>query len=452
MLKKISFVSLLLALILFLVNFFFFDFSSLTNPYSSGCTSKVMTVPVPMEPTSKSVLLINLDTDSVIFEKNSAEKLPIASLTKVITALVVLDKVKDLDTQIPVKKELIRSLDGTGSSLSGIIAGEILTPKQLLHCLLITSGNDAALILADYVGGGSVENFVNMMNEKALSLGCRNTHFTNPHGLDEDDHYSTAKDLCLIAKNAMKNSLLMEIASTTTSKILGDKRYPLVTTNSMIDKARGGKYFYKYAKGIKTGYSSKAGKCLISTASNGEYSYLCIVLGGFSEKKDENVAMLESKELYQWAFDNLQLRRLASHDSPIGEVKLKLSWKNKKLLLVPSKDYSVMLPKDILASSIDYKLDAPDCVLAPIKSGQTIGKATLSYANTPVAIIDLVCEKDIKRSNILLIFYVLSSFLGSIWFRLALAILLTLFLVYVVLFVRRNKLKKRKKYSKKRYL
>lgn len=446
MLKKISFISLLLALILFLINFFFFDFSSLSTPYTSKNISKVMTIPIPVEVTSKSAFLINLDTDTIIFEKNIDEKLPIASLTKVMTALVVLDKVKDLETKISIKRELIRSLDGTGSSLSGIKVGEELSVLQLLHCLLITSGNDAALVLADYVGEGSIKKFVDMMNEKASALGCKNTHFTNPHGLDDEDHYSTARDLEIIARCAMKNSLLMDITSISTSKILGEGRYPLVTTNSMIDRVRGGKYFYKYAKGIKTGYSSKAGKCLISTASDGNYSYLCIALGGFSEKKDENVAILESKSLYQWAFENLQLKQLANKNTPLGEIKLKLSWNSKKLFLTPSKDCSVMLPKDILDSSIDYKLDVPNCVLAPIKPGQTLGVATLSYANSPVAVIDLVSDKTVKRSNILLIVYIFTSFLGSIWFRATLAILLILFLAYIVLCIRQNKAKKRRKY------
>ena len=307
MLKKFSLFLLLTSLVVFLFNFFFFDFSSLSADKSFSDGEKIMALDIPINVASKSVLLVNLDTDSVIFEKNTEEKLPIASLTKIITALVVLDKVKDLETKVSVKKEVVNSLYGTESSLSGIKIGEELSVLQLLHCLLIPSGNDAALVLSDYVGEGSIEKFVEMMNEKVAQLGCKNTHFMNPHGLDEEGHFSTAKDLATIAKYAMGNSLFMEISSTSTSKILGEGRYPLVTTNSMIDRARGGKYFYKYAKGIKTGYSSKAGRCLVSMASNEKYSYLCVALGGFGEK-DENVAMIDSKNLYQWAFDNLQLR------------------------------------------------------------------------------------------------------------------------------------------------
>ena len=444
MLKKFSLFLLLTSLVVFLFNFFFFDFSSLSADKSFSDGEKIMALDIPINVASKSVLLVNLDTDSVIFEKNTEEKLPIASLTKIITALVVLDKVKDLETKVSVKKEVVNSLYGTESSLSGIKIGEELSVLQLLHCLLIPSGNDAALVLSDYVGEGSIEKFVEMMNEKVAQLGCKNTHFMNPHGLDEEGHFSTAKDLATIAKYAMGNSLFMEISSTSTSKILGEGRYPLVTTNSTIDRARGRKYFYKYAKGIKTGYSSKAGRCLVSMASNEKYSYLRVALGGFGEK-DENVAMIDSKNLYQWAFDNLQLRSLATKNVPLGETNLKLSWGSKKLPLSPFKDCSVMLPKDILPSSIEYRLDVPERIFAPIKEGQVLGKATLSYANSPVAVVDLVCEKAVKRSFLLLILYIFTSFLHSIWFRASLAILLVLLAFYVILVIRQNKFRKRRR-------
>lgn len=450
MLKKFSLFLLLTSLVVFLFNFFFFDFSSLSTNEILPEGEKITVLDIPVNVTSKSVLLINLDTNSAVFEKNVEERLPIASLTKIITALVVLDKVKDLEAKVPVKKEVIKSLYGTESSLSGIKVGEELSILQLLHCLLIPSGNDAALVLADYVGEGSIEKFVEMMNEKVAQLGCKNTHFMNPHGLDEEGHFSTAKDLAVIAKYATGNSLFMDISSTSTSKILGEGRYPLVTTNSMIDRARGGKYFYKYAKGIKTGYSSKAGRCLISMANNDKYSYLCVVLGGFGEK-DKNVAMIDSKNLYQWVFDNLQLKSLATKNVPLGEANLKLSWGNKRLPLSPLKDCSVMLPKDILPSSIEYHFDVPERIFAPIKEGQVLGKATLSYANSPVAVIDLVCEKAVKRSILLLIVYIFTSFLQSIWFRASLAILLILFAFYIILAIRQNKFRKRRR-NKGRYL
>ena len=132
----------------------------------------------------------SLDTGTVLFEKSSTEKAAPASLTKIVTAAVALKNCDDLNVVITVPEYCIRLLDGTGSSMSGIKAEEEITMSALLNCLLVSSGNEAALIIADYVGNGSVADFVQMMNDLAAEVGCVNTHFMNPHGLDEPDHYT----------------------------------------------------------------------------------------------------------------------------------------------------------------------------------------------------------------------------------------------------------------------
>ena len=195
---------------------------------------------IDFEPISKSLYLENLDTDTVVYTKAADEKRYPASTTKIMTYIITAEHVSDIQhTNVTIKSSTLHMLDGTGSSMAGLKAKETLSVYQLLHCLMIPSGNDAALVLADFIGEGDINKFVDMMNEKAKELGCENTHFANPHGLHDEKHYTTARDMAKIAKYAMKLPYFMEICNTATSDCIGEDRY-LVTTNSMIDPVRGG--------------------------------------------------------------------------------------------------------------------------------------------------------------------------------------------------------------------
>ncbi|MBR1778902.1 MAG: D-alanyl-D-alanine carboxypeptidase [Clostridia bacterium] len=406
---------------------------------------------IGFEPSCSSILLYNLDSDSVVYSKNATEKVAPASLTKIMTYIIVAEEIQDIDnTMVEIKKEVINKLLGTGSSMSNIKAGESYSVNQLLHCMMIKSGNDAALALADYITHGNIEDFVNKMNKRAGELGCDATHFSNPHGLYAEDHYTTAEDLLKITKYAMTLPNFLEITSKVTSNILGEDKYPLVTTNSMIDPVRGGKYYYKYAKGIKTGYEALAGRCLVSTAVNNGYTYICIALGGFSEK--DNLAMLDSKALYQWAFNNLSLKPIIDKNKPIGEVKLNFAWGKDSLQLLPAGDYSAMLPKAVLPASIDIKLNVPQEVTAPVKVGQKVGTADLFYANSKVATIDVVSSENIRKNYFLFFAHVFKSIISSIWFKIAFVLLLIFIAFYIRNFLRYSKKKKKKiQINKRRY-
>lgn len=147
-------------------------------------------------------LMINLDNDTVIFEKDADKQTAPASLTKIMTATVVLENCKNLDEEVEADYSTIHLLDGTGSSMVGLEPGEKMSVKNLLYCMLVRSGNDAANVLAMHIGG-SMEGFVKMMNDKAAALGCKNTHFANAHGLDDPNHYTTARDLMTITRHAL---------------------------------------------------------------------------------------------------------------------------------------------------------------------------------------------------------------------------------------------------------
>ena len=182
----------------------------------------------------KSVYLENLDTDSPVFEKDAdARRFP-ASTTKIMTYIITAEHISDFkNTYVTVKDKVLSALDGTGSSTAGLVAGEKLSIYQLLCSMMIPSGNDAALILADYVGGGDTSRFVEMMNQKAQELGCTGTHFSNPHGLNDPNHYTTVRDMGKIAKYAMTLPEFNNITNMTGSDCLGEDRY-LIITNYMM--------------------------------------------------------------------------------------------------------------------------------------------------------------------------------------------------------------------------
>ena len=226
-------------------------------------------------------LLISLDDGSVIVARNADKPVAPASLTKIMTALVVLENTPDLNSMMTVSQAAIDSIAGTGSSTSGLKAGEQMSIYNMHCCLLVPSGNDAAAALAiEY--GGTIDGFVQMMNDKAAELGCQSTNFDNPHGLDSATHKTTANDLALMALAALEYPAFETIVAQKTYQLPEtnmNKERQLVNTNFLINSAYVS-YYNKNVKGIKTGSTDDAGRCLISYASKDGYNYLAVAMGG----------------------------------------------------------------------------------------------------------------------------------------------------------------------------
>lgn len=438
-----------------------FTIGVLLSPVSANAA----TFNVNFQPVSAAAELINLDTDTVVYQKNADARREPASLTKVMTFIVASEHIKDLEgTKITITKTVMDTLLGTGSSMSNIKIGDQLTALQLMNCMLVPSGNDAALFLADYVGNGDVNSFVDMMNAKAKALGCTGTHFTNPHGLHDENHYTTASDLAKMTKYAMSLPHFTEITSQArySYKPVGGpdagKERNLSTTNLMIDKNTGAEYYYQYARGIKTGHTDEAGYCLVSSATADGYSYLCVVLGAPDIDAAGKVIsthgeMNDSKKLFQWAYQNLELKKdLVSTSNSIGEVKLNNAWNKDKLLLVAQKNYSAMLPINVSASSVIITKDIPASINAPVKKGDVIGTATLSYANQKLTTVNLVASESVERSELLSSANTIKSILTKPWFIAIVAIIILLVLIYIILTLiynsKRKHLRKVKKYRR----
>ncbi len=423
--------------------------------------------PIDFPTSSAAIELTNLDTGTVVYQKNPDVRREPASLTKIMTYIVVVEQIKDLQgTQIPVTKKVMNELLGTGSSMSGIKAGDVLTAYQLLNCMMVPSGNDAALVLADYVGGGDEKKFVDQMNAKAKQLGCTGTHFTNSHGLHDPNHYTTASDLTKITQYAMKLPYFMEICSQvgyTYAPVGGPDKgkkipHPLSTTNLLLNKnAPGNKYYYQYARGIKTGHTDEAGYCLVSTATADGYSYLCVALGAPSVDADGKAVktrgeMVDSCNLYRWALTALELKKIAGADDPMQEVRLNYAWNKDTLLLKPEKSFSALLPKGVSASSVIVTKKVPQSIDAPVREGYVVGTATFSYANQQLATVNLVAAESVERSELLHTTDLVKAVVTSRWFLIVAAIILLLLAVYIVLAViynrRRKKLRRVKRYRR----
>ncbi len=420
----------------------------LSTTYASAASFNI-----DFETSCDSISLMNLDTDSIVYEKNPDKRRSPASITKIMTYIIVTQNVNDLEgTKVTATKETIDELLGTDSSVANIKAGDEFSVYQLLHGMMIASGNDAALILANYIGNGNTSTFVDMMNEKAYDLGCENTHFVNPHGLYDPNHYTTTNDMLKITKYALTMPYFSEITNKTVSYILGDD-LPLVTTNRLIDPINGGSYYYRYAKGIKTGHLDEAGYCLASSAVRGGYTYLCIAMGApinSENDNDINGAMIDSKTLYMWAFKNLEIKTVLSEKQPIGETNLKYAYKKDKLMLQPAKDLSAILPVDVDVSSVQIVKDYPQEVEAPIHEGQKIGTATVYYANNPISTIDVVSGETVQRNQLIYAIALLNTIVTSKIFIALVIILILLFAAYAFLVAMQNKQKKEKmkKYKK----
>lgn len=357
---------------------------------------------------AEAVYFINLDTGKVIYEKDADKKVYPASTTKIMTALLALENIPDLDTpQIELKLYIQNALSGTGASLAGILRGETFTPRELLYAALLPSGNEAAMMLGDYVGDGSLDYFAEMMNEKATELGAVNTHFVNASGMHDDDHYTTAYDMYLITMAALENETFREIVSTNYYYAGEDQNgNPLHwnTTNFLISP--GSTYYYPYATGVKTGTTDEAGRCLVSTAEKDGYHYLMVMMGApqydsNGEKLEENMVFKQTIELYDWAFSSFSNKTLIEKDVGVGEVPLKLARGGKDYLLIKSGEvFTDLLPNEIEASSITMELDLPAVVNAPIKEGDQVGTIRLMLAGEEIGSVPAVAAEDVDASLI----------------------------------------------------
>lgn len=328
---------------------------------------------------SEAAILVEVSTGRIIYEKNSTKQMFPASTTKVLTAILVIENC-ELDEIVTVRESALSNIP-SGYVTCNLQVGEQLTVKDLLYALMIPSANDAAYVLAEYVAG-SVEDFSVMMNNKARDLGCKTTHFVNPNGIHEDSHYSTAYDLYLIADYAMKNEFFRNLVAATEYTLPATEKYPsedriLKTTNELLNE-NSRKYYYKNAIGIKTGYTSKAGNCLIGGASRDGLEFIAVVLNGGTTNEGLNSRYVDSKKLFEYAYDNFTLTKIIEKGSVVQTLEIENGTKETKHLdLVIDETITVVNNKSIDMNSVIPEINLKETLEAPISAGDTIG--TIKY-------------------------------------------------------------------------
>lgn len=346
------------------------------------------------------VLLSDLDTDTVLYSRKSEKKLYPASTTKLVTALVVLRHVEagdlSLDDVVTCSSHVQEGMTSLAAK-AGLAKGEQISIRNLLYLLMLPSHCDAGNALAEAVSG-SVSAFAEDMNATAEELGCTNTHFTNPHGLHNDEHYTTCEDMYLLAKAAYQYEEYRKIINTTEYTVpatnLHDAR-TIHNTNALHSKhTYGNTYYYQYCTGGKTGSTFQAKYCLVSYAEKDGRTLCCIIMHGDwyynNDGSQRWMQFVESKRLYEWGFENFSDRTLVEGGTTIAQMKVENSRDAAPLELISATPISAFVPNDLTAEDLTLTNDLPDQLEAPIEQGQKLGTLCVMQEDTVLGTADII--------------------------------------------------------------
>ena len=357
---------------------------------------------------SPSAILMEPKTGKILYSKDAFSRMYPASTTKLMTAILTLENC-NLDDIVTVSHNAIYSIP-VGYSHASLQEGEELTVEQLLNVLLIPSANDAAVALAEHISG-SVEEFANLMNNKAKELGCLDTHFVNPNGVHDENHYSTAYDLALIGMYAMKFDDIMRIAIVNQYTLPKTNKYNETNrifnaTNGLISK--NNEYYYPNATGLKTGYTDKSGYCIVATAKKDDVELLEVVFGSDSIKERYEDCI----KLFDYGFENYSYDNLVTANEIIETKEINGATKETKSLnIIAKSDINVLLKNNVDVNSLEPNISIHDNLSAPIAKDSVIG--TISYEVDGINYsTDLIAETTVEASNFeTIIFRVLLIFL-----------------------------------------
>ena len=396
-------------------------------------------------------ILLDMTTGEVLYENNADERRYPGSTTKMLTALLVLENL-DLATDITVDAEAA----GTGGSGIKMREGEVMNADEMLHALLIPSSNNCAVAFAKAISG-SVDNFAVLMNARARELGCKGTNFVNPNGLHEDDHYTTARDLSIIAMECMKNEHFREIVALPEYKLaatnLSDER-EITSTNLLLwDETERHKIYvgndlrypkYEGTIGIKTGYTPQAGGCLVAAAQRDDTKLLCVVM----ECTDMG-RFADAIKLFNWGFENYKTYTVLHGGYSFGDVKVRHGEFN-KVEAVLLTDVAYTLPADASVDIMSAQAVLEEKISAPVKKGDDVGVITLYEGDEPVGTYRAVAAKSVAEGGFLSHFGIEDStakLIRSI-VLVVLGVMLVAMVTYVLVMRRKMKIKKARKAAK----
>lgn len=414
---------------------------------------------------SEAVYMMNMDTEEVIVDINSQDERVPASLTKIMTAAVLLDQTGGEEkylknTYVSADTTAFDELYETGASTADIQPYEEVSYYDLLAALMLPSACEAANIIAVNIGG-SINGFCDMMNQKAEELGMENTHFSNAHGLFTQQNYSSCKDIAILCKYLLEHySVFRDIIQIPSYEMESTQYHEvgsqILNTNLMLNSYTD--YYYAYAKGIKTGSLDSAGRCLASYAVKDGVSYLIVTMGAPIEKLSEDVIkgqedpnsiyggdyvyynILDHISLYEWAYNMLEETDFINENSEVRDVEVKYGKSLDYANLKPAAGYSKMWPINIPIEEVEKKITVKDNIVAPIEVGDVLGKMELVYKGETIAEIDLVSTTKVERSSIKSILKIASSYFTSTVFKVTITVIIGLIVIYgLIHFIRIQK-------------
>ena len=398
-----------------------------------------------VEVTAEAAYIVNDDTGRVVYQKNADRRMYPASTTKIMSAALAMTMCGDIEnTMVTVPYDVWVEFDGIDISNAGIYGGEVMSMSDLVHCMLIQSANEAASSVAAYFGRDS---FIEAMNRKAAELGCTGTHFVNPHGLFDENHYTTARDLYLITQWALTVpgfSEITSLSSYTLSETNVHSERDIYSTIMLQNSYSG--YYTRYIKGIKTGTIDESGRCLVTRAESGGMSFTAVFLGCPFEVDtrfwDEGNSVFTNARLsFDWLFDNMAVSEVVKTGTPVSETALKYASEKDYLMLYAASPVSTIIQTGTGESpDITYETSVPEEIEAPVADGQVIGSARVYSDGVYVGDVDLIAMEDIKKSYFIYIMdrinRVLTSTPAIICYALLL-VLAALYSYYMLVVVRR---------------
>lgn len=405
--------------------------------------------PMP-EISASSYMLLDQNTGHILMEHNIDEMIYPASVTKILTAILVIENC-DPDEMVTITKDAFWNIT-YGSSSAGLVEGEIMSVNDMLYCMMLASANEASNALAIHIAG-SVENFVAMMNLKAIQLGAYNSNFQNPNGLHDDNHYTTARDMSIVTKYALKNEYFSQIVETAQKSISATNKNSekiVYTTNTLILRKSDPRY-YQYANGIKTGFTTPAGNCLVSQAEKNNMQLISLLFNCEKSSSGENMTSYRTVEMFEWGFSNHINKVLVEQLKPVETVAVRLSSKSDYVSVKTANDVVGLVPKDYDENKLEYLYSLPSTISAPIFVDQKIGTLKVMYDGLYYGSIDLLAVNDVELSQVLYYVDLLEQFFASDTFITILISLILILISYVVFSKIQNNLKsKKRKYKRRR--
>lgn len=389
--------------------------------------------------------VVNLDTNIVVYEKNSETPLQAASLTKMMTTLLLLENYQDqLDTISVTAPSYIYDLiweKTTNASTADIRKGETQTLRNLLYAMMLPSANEAAYIVADYMGGGSIDNFVAMMNEEAARIGCTGTTFADPCGLDTNN-VTTARDAYLILRALTSYDIFATVVSTpsydmgTNDRYTTPGTYVIQNTDKMLNE--GSAYYRSYVRGGKTGSLGEWQNFAGWHSQDGE-SYISILLNVPYDADPEGMrpALVETATIMDWVFDTYTIAPALDTTQPITEVRVAYSTQADTIMLYPADNMMTLLPREGGAALTEQVFNVPDQLPAPIKQGDIVGTVTLTIEGETIGTADLIAGSDVSRNQLLYTISRVSLFFSSTYFKVVVILTMLVIGAYLIFTVGR---------------